>query len=113
MNGRPTRLGHWVSQLLFVGARRPAAAALGRLKVRDRVTDGARANAVVVPTVAGRRYIVSMFGTSSDGVHNLEASHGEAAPAHGGLNAMITQQTRTLRQWAVRSGERASGWLRE
>ena len=42
-----------------------------------------RADAVVVPTVAGQRYIVSMFGTISDWVHNLEFAHGEAVIAHG------------------------------
>ena len=34
--------------------------------------------------MAGHRYIVSMFGTISDWVHNLEAAHGEAVIAHGG-----------------------------
>ena len=43
-----------------------------------------RADAVVIPTVAGRQYVVSMFGTISDWVHNLEAAHGEAVIAHGG-----------------------------
>jgi hypothetical protein len=43
-----------------------------------------RADAVVVPTVAGERYIVSMFGTISDWVQNLEAAHGDAVISHGG-----------------------------
>ena len=41
-----------------------------------------RADAVVIPTVAGERYIVSMFGTISDWVKNLEAAHGEAVICH-------------------------------
>ena len=34
--------------------------------------------------MAGQRYIVSMFGTMSDWVHNLEAVHGDAVISHGG-----------------------------
>jgi hypothetical protein len=43
-----------------------------------------RADAVVVPTVAGERYVVSMFGTISDWVQNLEAARGDAIISHGG-----------------------------
>jgi hypothetical protein len=43
-----------------------------------------RQDAVVIATVAGQRYVVSMFGTISDWVHNLEAAHGDAVIAHGG-----------------------------
>jgi hypothetical protein len=42
-----------------------------------------RADAVVIPTVAGERYVVSMFGTISDWVQNLEATHGDAIISHG------------------------------
>jgi hypothetical protein len=42
-----------------------------------------RADAVVLPAVAGHRYVVSMFGTISDWVHNVEAAHGEAVIYHG------------------------------
>jgi hypothetical protein len=83
-NRRPTWLGHWVSQLFCCGAR------LGitpqswvSLEVRDRVSGRMRADAVVVPTVAGARYVVSMFGTISDWVQNVEAAHGDAVIAHG------------------------------
>jgi hypothetical protein len=82
---RPTWLGHWVSQFFCWWAR------LGlpprswfALEVRDRVSGRMRADAVVVPTVAGQRYIVSMFGTISDWVHNIEAAHGDAVISHGG-----------------------------
>ncbi len=54
------------------------------LEVRDRESGRIRADAVVVATVAGHRYIVSMFGTISDWVHNLEAAHGDAVIAHRG-----------------------------
>jgi len=43
-----------------------------------------RADAVVVPTVAGERYVVSMFGTISDWVQNVEAAQGDAIIAHRG-----------------------------
>ncbi|HEY7026373.1 MAG TPA: hypothetical protein VH438_02120 [Gemmatimonadales bacterium] len=43
-----------------------------------------RADAVVIPTVAGQRYVVSMFGTLSDWVQNVEAAHGNAIISHGG-----------------------------
>ena len=84
-NRRPTWLGHWVSQFFCWWARvgLPPRSWVA-LEVRDRVSGRMRADAVVVPTVAGERYIVSMFGTISDWVHNLEAAHGEAVIAHGG-----------------------------
>jgi hypothetical protein len=83
-NRRPTWLGHWVSQGFCFGAR------LGltpqswvSLEVRDRVSGRIRADAVVVPTLAGKRYVVSMFGTASDWVQNVEAAQGDAIIAHG------------------------------
>jgi hypothetical protein len=83
-NRRPTWLGHWVSQMFCLGAR------LGwtppgwvSLEVRDRASGRMRADAVVVPTVAGERYVVSMFGTISDWVQNVEAAHGDAIISHG------------------------------
>jgi hypothetical protein len=84
-NRRPTRLGHWVSQFFCWWARvgLPPHSWVA-LEVRDRVSGRMRADAVVVPTVAGERYIVSMFGTISDWVHNLEAAHGDAVISHGG-----------------------------
>ena len=84
-NRRPTWLGHWVSQVFCWWAR------LGlppqswvALRVRDRVSGRMRQDAVVMATVAGHRYVVSMFGTISDWVHNLEAASGDAVISHGG-----------------------------
>jgi hypothetical protein len=84
-NRRPNWLGHWVSQFFCWWAR------VGlpprnwvALEVRDRVSGRMRADAVVVPTVHGERYVVSMFGTISDWVQNLEAAHGDAVISHGG-----------------------------
>lgn len=99
-NRQPTWFGHWVSQFFCSWAR------LGlpprswvALEIRDPVSGRMRADAVVVPSVQGHRYIVSMFGTISDWVHNLEAAHGEAVIAHGG-----TQRVRLV---AVAPEERA------
>ncbi len=82
---RPTWLGHWVSQVFCWWCR------LGlpprswfALRVRDRRTGRLRADALVVPTYEGHRYVVSMFGTISDWVQNLEAAHGDAILSHGG-----------------------------
>jgi hypothetical protein len=84
-NRRPTRVGHWVSQFFCWWAR------LGlpperwvALQVRDRASGRMRQDAVVIPTVAGQRYVVSMFGTTSDWVRNLEAANGDAVISHGG-----------------------------
>jgi hypothetical protein len=75
---------HWVSQffcwLAYLGLSPRNWVAL---QVRDRVSGHVRADAVVLPTVAGSQYIVSMFGTVSDWVQNLDAAHGDAVISHG------------------------------
>lgn len=84
-NRRPTWLGHCVSQLFCWAARRGVTPrSWVSLEVRDRATGRMRADAVVLATVAGERYVVSMFGEISDWVLNLEASGGEALISHGG-----------------------------
>jgi hypothetical protein len=82
---RPTWLGHWVSQFFCWWARvgLPPRSWVA-LEVRDRGSGRMRADAVVIPTVAGERYIVSMFGSISDWVHNIEAARGDAVISHGG-----------------------------
>lgn len=81
---RPTRLGHLNSQLFCWWARLGLPPRfLVALEVLDPISGRNRQDAVVTPTVAGQRYIVSMFGTISDWVHNLEATHGDAVIHHG------------------------------
>jgi hypothetical protein len=82
---RPTWLGHWVSQFFSWWARvgLPPRSWVA-LRVRDSKSGHLRADAVVIATVAGKQYVVSMFGTISDWVQNLEASHGDAVISHGG-----------------------------
>jgi hypothetical protein len=83
-NRRPTWLGHWVSQFFCWGARLGVTPRTWvSLEVRDRESGQIRADAVVLATVSGRRHVVSMFGTISDWVLNLEASHGDAVVYHG------------------------------
>ena len=82
-NRRPTRLGHWVSQMFCWGARAGLTPeSWVSLEVRDRRSGRMRADAVVVATVGGSRHIVSMFGTISDWVQNVEAAHGDAVVYH-------------------------------
>jgi hypothetical protein len=47
------------------------------LEVR-RKSGRTRSNPVVIATVAGKRYLVSMLGPGSDWVKNVEAAHGDA-----------------------------------
>jgi deazaflavin-dependent oxidoreductase (nitroreductase family) len=76
---RPTRLGRWVNRVAswwsVLGLSSPDAAVL---EVRGRRTGRRRSTPVVIATVAGRRYLVSMLGGGSDWVKNVEAARGEA-----------------------------------
>jgi hypothetical protein len=92
-NRRPTWLGHWVSQFFCWWARVGLTPhAWIALHVRDRVSGRWRQDAVVLPSVAGERYVVSMFGAISDWVNNIEAAHGDAAISHGGRQRVRTSQ---------------------
>jgi hypothetical protein len=84
-NRRPTWLGHWVSQFFCWWARvgLPPRSWVA-LQIRDRLSGRLRQDAVVIPSVAGEQYVVSMFGTISDWVRNVEAADGDAAISHGG-----------------------------
>src|SRR5262245_44172540 len=77
---RPTLFGRWVNRFwgwwsgLGLPPRIQAA-----LEVRGRVSGRIRSNPVVIATVKGNRYLVSMLGPGSDWVKNVEAAEGEAA----------------------------------
>ena len=81
---RPTWFGHFTSQFFcwWALAGLPPRL-LVALEVVDRESGRKRRDAVMTPTVGRQRYVVSMFGTLSDWVHNLEASQGDAAIYHG------------------------------
>ena len=83
-NWRPSRLGRWANRLncwwsgLGMPPRFQAA-----LEVRGRTSGRVRANPVVITSVEGGRYLVSMLGSGSDWVKNVEAAHGDAAIRQG------------------------------
>ena len=83
-NWRPTRLGWWVNRFacwwsgLGLPPRFQAA-----LEVRGRISGRKRSNPVVIATVEGKRYLVSMLGLQSDWVKNVEAAHGDAVIRQG------------------------------
>jgi deazaflavin-dependent oxidoreductase (nitroreductase family) len=53
------------------------------LEVRGRASGQRRATPVVIATVEGKRYLVSMLGPGSDWVKNVEAAHGDAVLHQG------------------------------
>ncbi len=81
---KPTRLGRWVNRLqgwcsgLGLPPRIVAA-----LEVRGRRSGRIRSNPVVVATVDGERYLVSMLGPDSDWVKNVGAARGDAVIRRG------------------------------
>jgi hypothetical protein len=83
-NWRPTRLGVWVNRFscwwsgLGLPPRSQAA-----LEVRGRTSGRRRSNPVVIATVEGKRYLVSMLGPDSDWVKNVEAAQGDALIRQG------------------------------
>ena len=83
-NKRPRRLGRWFNRIncwwsgLGLPPRFQAV-----LEVQGRKSGRIHANPVVIPTVNGKRYLVSMLGLQSDWVQNIEAAHGDAVIRHG------------------------------
>lgn len=81
---RPTRAGRWINRAwawwsgLGLPPRFQAA-----LEVRGRRSGRTRSNAVVIASVEGKDYLVSMLGPRSEWVRNVEAAHGEAVIRHG------------------------------
>lgn len=81
---RPTRLGRLVNRLWgLVAATRLSPTLLQRLEVRGRTSGKVRSVPVVVATVDGERYLVSMLGPRSDWVLNVEAAGGSAVLRRG------------------------------
>lgn len=83
-NWRPTRLGHWVNraQGVLAGWGLPPSFQVV-LEVRGRASGQVRSTPVVIATVDGKGYLVSMLGTESGWVKNVEAAHGDAVIRHG------------------------------
>ena len=76
---RPTRLGRWVNRFTcwWSGLGLPPKCQ-AVLQVDGRISGRRRSNPVVIATVEGERYLVSMLGPESDWVKNVEAAHGNA-----------------------------------
>lgn len=83
-NWRPTRLGRWVNRLMcwWSGLGLPPRFQAA-LEVHGRKSGRRRSNPVVIATVEGKRYLVSMLGPESDWVKNVEAAHGDAVIRQG------------------------------
>lgn len=83
-NWRPTRLGRWVNRFAswYSGLGLPPRIQAA-LEVRGRTSGQIRSNPVVIATVDGKRYLVSILGAQSDWVRNVEAAKGEAVIRQG------------------------------
>jgi hypothetical protein len=83
-NWRPTRLGRWVNRFAswWSGLGLPPKFQ-AVLEVHGRTSGRRRSNPVVIATVEGKRYLVSMLGSGSDWVKNVEAAHGDAVIRQG------------------------------
>ena len=78
-NWRPTRLGRWINRFWswWSGLGLPPTFQAA-LEVRGRKSGRIRTNPVVIATLEGKRYLVSMLGPESDWVKNVEAAGGDA-----------------------------------
>ncbi|MBI5949469.1 MAG: nitroreductase family deazaflavin-dependent oxidoreductase [Chloroflexi bacterium] len=81
---RPTLLGRWVnrSQAWLSGLGLPPKS-VAALETRGRTSGRTRSVPVVIVTLDGSRYLVSMLGPHSDWVRNAEAANGEAVLRQG------------------------------
>jgi len=81
---RPTRFGRWANRLTgwWSGLGLPPSL-MASLEVRGRVSGRIRSNPVVIATVEGNRYLVSMLGPQSEWVKNVEATNGDAVIRQG------------------------------
>lgn len=83
-NWRPTRLGrlaNWFACLWSGLGLPPKFQAV--LEVQGRTSGRTRSTPVVIATVEGQGYLVSMLGPGSDWVKNVEAAHGDAVVRQG------------------------------
>jgi deazaflavin-dependent oxidoreductase (nitroreductase family) len=87
---RPTRAGRWVNRVQgwLAGIGLPPSFQVV-LEVRGRTSGQMRSNPVVIATVEGKRYLVSMLGADSDWVKNIDAAGGEAVIRHGARRRVV------------------------
>jgi deazaflavin-dependent oxidoreductase (nitroreductase family) len=81
---RPTRLGRWVNrfQCWWSGLGLPPRLQAA-LEVRGRASGRRRSQVVVIASVEGERYLVSMLGPQSEWVKNVKAAQGDAVIRQG------------------------------
>lgn len=87
-NWRPTPLGHAANWFAGRLAALGVSKLVGLLEVRGRATGQPRSTPVVIATVEGERYLVSMLGPGSAWVKNVEAAHGDAV-LHAGRRRRV------------------------
>src|SRR5262245_20845052 len=80
---RPTVIGRWINRLACRWSALGLSATDAVLEVRGRASGQRRSNPVVIATVEGNQYLVSMLGPGSDWVKNVEAAHGDAVLRQG------------------------------
>jgi deazaflavin-dependent oxidoreductase (nitroreductase family) len=83
-NWRPRRLGRWVNRFWgwWSGLGLPPSIQAA-LEVAGRTSGRRRSNPIVIATVEGKRYLVSMLGKDSDWVKNVDAAGGYATIRQG------------------------------
>jgi deazaflavin-dependent oxidoreductase (nitroreductase family) len=109
-NWRPTRLGRWINRFWcrWSGLGLPPRFQVA-LEVRGRTSGRRRTNPVVIATVDGKRYLVSMLGPGSDWVKNVEAAHGDAVIRQGRrypvhlVRVPVEQRAPILREYVRRA----------
>jgi deazaflavin-dependent oxidoreductase (nitroreductase family) len=80
---RPTRIGRWANRVAGWSAALGLSSKAAVLEVRGRASGQRRSTPVVVASVEGHRYLVSMLGSGSDWVKNVEAAQGQAVLRQG------------------------------
>jgi deazaflavin-dependent oxidoreductase (nitroreductase family) len=85
---RPTRIGRWANRVAGWSSALGLSSKAAMLEVRGRRSGQARSTPVVIATVGGHRYLVSMLGPGSDWVRNVEAADGHAILRQGGRHAV-------------------------
>ena len=82
---RPTLFGRWMNRLMALWSGLGLPPKLQAvLEVPGRTSGRTRANPIVIATVDGNRYLVSMLGPQSEWVKNVEANGGDAVIRQGG-----------------------------
>ncbi len=83
-NWRPTHFGHFVNRLncWWSGLGLPPKIQ-AVLEVMGRTSGRTRSTPVAIATVEGKQYLVSILGSQSDWVRNVDAAHGEATIRRG------------------------------